>query len=252
MAIRLASPDNPASAQVYYSLYRSSGAHELPNPLLFSTSFYVRLLVNLASTGLTPVGLALATVGVFVRSARQHTAWLASLALLVALLPSKFFELRYYTLLLVPLFAVLAGLGWEWLARRLRWPRLPAAICLLVGVSCSLRLAVGPAFTTPAEDRSVIAAAAATRELSTVEEPVVTLHGAGCDLLYYCDRPGWALSTNDRHLPQTIDRCRRQGARWLVVADLSSLEHSSAAARVATLTVAREGDDYRVYRLVPN
>jgi 4-amino-4-deoxy-L-arabinose transferase-like glycosyltransferase len=252
MAIRLSSPNSADSASVYYSLYRSTASYAVPNSLFTSASFYVRLLGNLAGTGLTPLGLLLAVVGAFTHSARRHAGWLAAMAVLVALLPGKFFELRYYTLVLVPVLAVLSGLGWEWLAPRVPTPRFSAAILLVIGVGCSLRLAIGPAFITPLEDRGVIAAATAMQELSVREEPVATLHGAGCDLLYYCDRPGWALSANDRQFSETLGRCRRQGARWLVVADLSSLERSSAAAGLAMLPVAREGKDYRVYRLCHN
>jgi 4-amino-4-deoxy-L-arabinose transferase-like glycosyltransferase len=249
MAMWMGSPESTDSAHVYYSLYRSSGQNQIPNPLLFSEGFYWRMLGNLAGPGLTPIGFLLALVGAFTFCARRHRAWLIAMALLVALLPGKFFELQYYTLVVVPALAVLAGLGWEWLVPQLPMPRCCAAICLLIGVACSLRLAVGPAFTTPFEDRAVTEAAVAMRDLSSPNESVVTLHGAGCDLLYYCDRPGWALSTNDPRLSKRIDDCCRAGARWLVVADLPSVERSQAAALFAALPVVRYGDDYRIYDL---
>ncbi|HEV3340427.1 MAG TPA: glycosyltransferase family 39 protein [Pirellulales bacterium] len=249
MTLELASADNPASARVYYSLYRSGAVQQTSLSLLLSVRFYWRLLCDLGGTGATPVGLLLAALGVLSPSARRHAPWLASMALLLALLPGKFFELRYYTLVLVPVLAVLAGLGWEWLATRLSAPRLVGTICLLLGAGCSWRLSVVPAFSTPPEDRAVTVAAAAVREISAPGEPVATLHGAGCDLLYYCDRPGWALSTNDRRLPEKLDDCRRQGARLLVVADLASVAHGPAAESLATLPVVCAGDDYRVYRL---
>ena len=263
ITLRLGSPENPLSAHVYHSLYRSTAVHQASVRLLASVALYWRLFANLAGAGLTPVGLLLAGFGLFHPAARRHASWLAAMALLVMLLPGKFFELRYYTLVLVPAAAVLAGLGCERLSSLVertafRWNagngmnsvlRVLAACCLLVGVACSLRLAVGPAFITPPEDRAVLAAAAAAREVSAADEPVATLHGAGCDLLYYCDRPGWALSVNDRRFPQTLDRCRQQGARWLVVADLASLESKPSGIVLSTLPVVCEGEDYRVYRL---
>lgn len=249
IAMWMGSPKNPNSAHVYYSLYRSSEQSSIASPLLISASFYWRMLGNLAGVGLTPVGFLLALLGAFTFSARRHTAWLIAMGLLVALLPGKFFELRYYTLVLVPVLAVLAGLGWEWLARKLPMRRSCTAICLLIGVACSLRLAVGPAFTTPLEDCSVTEAAAAIRALSSPNEPVATLHGAGCDLLYYCERPGWALSTNDRRLSERLDDCLGAGARWLVVADLGSVERTQATALLATLPIVCHGEDYRIYAL---
>ena len=245
----LASAGDRAAEQVYYSLYRSSAVQQTAFSLLLSARFYWRLFCDLAGAGATPLGLALAALGVVSPSSRRHAAWLASMGFLVALLPGKFFELRYYTLVLVPALAVLAGIGWEWLTKRLPAPRLLGAVCLLIGVGCSLRLSVGPAFSTPPEDRAVTIAAAAAREMLGPTEPVATLHGAGCDLLYYCDRPGWALSTNDRCLPQKLDLCRQQGARLLVVADLPSAARGPAADSLAALPIVCEGDDYRIYRL---
>lgn len=248
LTLQLASADHPESRHVYYSLYRSAGVHSTWSTLLLSSDFYLRMLSNIVGAGLTPVGLLLAVFGIGTTSARRHWPWLAAMAILVLALPGKFIELRYYTLVLVPSLAVVAGLGWDTLAARLPWPQCVAAVCLVIGVACSLRLSIGPAFVTPPEDRAVIAAASAVRAITSSEEPVVTLHGAGCDLLYYCDRPGWALSTNDRHLRDSLDQCRQQGAQWLVVADLSSLGRSTEA-ELAQLPLLIAEDDFGVYRL---
>jgi hypothetical protein len=246
-ALHLAADDR---AGIYYSLYRSGTTQQTSLSLLWSARFYWRLLYDLAGAGVTPVGLGLAALGT--TSVRRHAAWFGAMVLLVVLLPGKFFELRYYTLVLVPALAVLAGLGWERLATRLPAPRVAGAICLLLGVGCSLFLSVGPAFTTPPEDRGVTTAAAAARKMLVPGEPVATLHGAGCDLLYYCDRPGWALSTNDPRLPEKLDLCRQQGAQLLVVADLPSATHGPAADSLGVLPIVCEGDDYRIYRLDGN
>ncbi|HVA46352.1 MAG TPA: glycosyltransferase family 39 protein [Pirellulales bacterium] len=258
LVLWLASSDHALSSRVFDSLRHSGAVHHVPSAMLASPDFYWRLLGNLWGVGLTPVGAALAGLGLCSRSSRRHLSWLAAMALLVALLPGKFFELHYYTLILVPALSVLAGIGWEelagWIsgrvARGTSHKAFVASACMLAGIACSLRLAIGPAFVTPREDRAVTVAAAAVRELSAEGEPVATLHGAGPDLLYYCNRPGWALSANDRRLEQTVDRCRRQGARWLVVADLAPIEANPALKAVlGTLPMVRNGDDYRVYRL---
>ena len=249
MVLRLASPDSLLGSHVYDSIRRSGTVHQVPSPLLADAGFYVRLLGNLAGVGLTPVGALLAAVGLCCRPARRHLWWLAAMAALVALLPAKFFELRYYTLIFVPAGAMLAGIGWERLSRHNRWAPIVATACLIVGLAFSARASLRPAFVTPAEDRAVLAAAAAARELGHEAEPLATLHGAGPNLLYYCDRPGWALSANDRRLSDTLDRCRQAGVRWLVVADLEAIAGKPAAISLSNLPIVREGNDYRVYRL---
>ncbi|HVX11449.1 MAG TPA: glycosyltransferase family 39 protein [Pirellulales bacterium] len=245
----VASADNPESARVFFSLCRSASGQEFPNPLLGSTEFYARLFKNLAFLGLTPVGLALASRGMLHPAGRRHAGWLAALGVLVLLLPGKFFELRYYSVVLVPALAVLAGLGWESLHAYPRARRLCGSLGLLGGLGCSLWTVLGPGASMRPEDRGVIAAATALDRLAAPDEPVATLHGSGSDLLYYCDRPGWALSANDRRLEETLEACRRQGARWLVVADLTSLERKPAADAVDTLSLVCSGDDYRIYRI---
>jgi hypothetical protein len=78
------------------------------------------------------------------------------------------------------------------------------------------------------------------------------LHGAAPDLLYYCDRPGWALSVNDRAIAGKLAEARRRGARWLVVAGLAELESKACSPALAALTIVREADDFRIYRLGPD
>ncbi|HET6883768.1 MAG TPA: glycosyltransferase family 39 protein [Pirellulales bacterium] len=241
--------DNPLSTQVYYSFCRSTSVHSFPSPLLVAPEFYLRLTKGLVGAGLTPIGFGLAAVGLFHKKARRHSAWLLASAILVVLLPGKFFELRYYLLLLVPALAVLAGLGWEAVSTRLPAPRLCGVLSLATGLCCSLWFVAGPAWLTPREDCSVTTAAAAFRRLPDDGAPVATLHGAAPDLLYYCDRPGWALSVNDSHLDATLERCRRQGARWLVVADLASFDRNPAEPVIRRLPLVKAGQDYRVYRL---
>lgn len=249
-AIHAANPAYPESSHVFDSLYRSTTVHHWPHPLLASGAFYARLFYNLTMPALTPLAVMLALIGVTSRSGRRHLPWLAAMALLVATMPAKFYELQYYTLIVLPPLATLAGIGWECVKQRWRLPRTAVACGILMWIAISLRLSMGPAFATPDEDRAVGAAGDAVRELTALNEPVATLHGACSDLLYYCDRPGWALSTNDHYLLQKLEGCRRQGARWLVVADLKSLAASACADGLATLPVVREGDDYRVFRLV--
>jgi hypothetical protein len=113
-----------------------------------------------------------------------------------------------------------------------------------------MRYAFFPAFITPAEDRAVLPAAEALCTLAPPQEPIVAVHGSNFDLLYYCDHPGWAVPVDDSQFAARVDNAARQGAHWLVIANLASLDAQPAAkARLARLTIETEGDDYRVYRL---
>ena len=239
----------PADSPVYYSLARSAAVHALPHPLLASPAFYARLAANIFFYGLTPLVGLLACAGFAQRAWRRHGAWLAAMALLVLLLPAKFDELPYYLLVVLPPLAVMAGLGWTAVYRRWRCGSAIVALFALITVACSWRIAAAPAFVTPPEDRAVLRAAEALRALAEPDEPVATLHGAAPDLLYYCDRRGWALSVNDHALAGKLIEARRAGARWLVVAGLTDLASKPCSSALASLAVAYEADDFRIYRL---
>src|SRR6185312_719176 len=181
---------------------------------------------------------ALALAGACNCGWRRHGPWLAATAILVAALPAKFHELSYYGFAILPVFCVLVGLGWQTVYERIRPSRRAIAGLLAVGLLFSMRYAARPAFTTPAEDRDVLAAAAAVQELTHEGEPVATLHGAAIDLLYYCNRTGWAFSVNDRRLADKLQMARKAGGRWLAVADLkSAAESPSASAALARLSM---------------
>jgi len=194
----------------------------------------------------------LALAGLLDRAWRREAAWLLAMLILVAALPLKFYEMDYYWVVVLPPLCILAGLGWGVVQRGLRPSAAATAILLLVAVVLSLRYAVRPAFVTPAEDRAVVAAAAAVRALTEPEEPVVAMHGSTIDLLYYCHRPGWAVAPQTPELRSVLADCHRQGARYAVVAG------SADAAGEATVPAALErhpvvarGDGFRVFSLAP-
>ncbi len=245
---RLSDPAGPDAASIYYSLRHSADAHGFPHPLLSTSGFYLKAIRDLGGMALTPIGLALAAVGVFHCGARRHWAWLLSMAVLVVVMPRKFHEMNYYYLVILPPLCVLAGLGWQVIAERFKPSPRWAVIVLIAGACLALRLAWKPAFVTPEEDRSVVAAAAAARELTSPDEPVATLHGTTLDLLYYCDRPGWALSCEKSDLAERLAQCRQQGARYLVVAGVERLD-GRAQQTVGALEIIQRGDDYLIARL---
>ena len=247
-AIRAASPGSPLAARIFYSVRQSAAVHRPPSPLLWSADFYRQVFDDLSGVVLTPVAFMLAAAGFLDRAWRQHAGWLLAMLLLVAALPLKFYEMNYYYMAVLPLLAVLAGLGWQVIHHRVKPGPSAVTALLLLGLAVSLRYTAKPAFTTPDEDRAVLAAAATMQTLCAEGEPVVTMHGWTIDLLYYCNRAGWAIAPQTPHLERVLADCRRQGARYLVVAGAAAGTSNSPAA-VATLPVAAGGDGFRIHRL---
>ncbi|HUY33839.1 MAG TPA: glycosyltransferase family 39 protein [Pirellulales bacterium] len=246
--VRVSAPNGPLSQRVFYSLRQSAAVHQSPQELLVSPTFHRKLLDDLTGPVLTPLGFVLCIVGLTNPAWRRHVAWLASMAVLVAALPAKFHDILYYDVVLLPPLCILTGLGWQRVAERLRVGRMATVGLLSVAMLLSLRYAVGPAFLTPPEDRGVTAAAAALRGLAGIEEPVLTMHGWCPDLLYYCDRPGWAVSPDDPRLPERFALARRHGTRWCVATNLEAIDRCPLAiSALADWEVVHEGDDFRVY-----
>jgi len=245
---QIAADSGPAAE--FHPLSRA-GVHALPSPLLASGAFYVRLAKDFAGVALTPLGSLLAVVGLCDRRGRAVWPWLGVAALLVVLLPLKFFHANYYYLVLLPPLALSAGVGWQRLAERGWIGRRTAIAAVVFSLGVSARLSIAPAFITPEEDRTVTTAAAALREIAGSDEPVATLHGATIDLLYYCDRRGWALNADDPQLAARLDEARSRGARHLVVAAAADAERRSPwfKSQSASWPIVRSGDDWRVYRI---
>ncbi len=245
-------PDSPSAANVFFSLHDSTRVHTFPHPLLYSADFYRKLLDDLSGPALSPLGFSLALLGLLTPAARRYRVWLVTCGLLVVLLPLKFYKLNYYDLVILPPLALLAGLGWRQLQTTIEPSRRAVAVIVAVGFVLSMRYAFFPAFITPDEDRAVLPAAAALRRLAPPQEPIVAIHGSNFDLLYYCDHPGWAVPVDDSQFAAHVADAARQGAHWLVIANLVSLDGQPAAKScLAQLPIATEGDDFRVYRLGP-
>lgn len=247
-----ANPGSGESQHVYYSIRQSAAAHLGNHFMLASTDFYRGLLDDLTGPCLTPMGFFLLLLGFFHPAWRRHAVWLMSAAVLVLVLPLKFHRQNYYDLVVLPPLLMLLALGWDLFVQRFRPSRTAVAMIMTAGVVLSLRYTVHPAFCTPAEDRSVLSAARALADVAIGNEPVITMHGSSLDLLYYCNRPGFALSPSEADLAEHIDAMRSAGAKWLVVANLKSIAAGSPAERVlAGCAKVRVGDDFAVYELPP-
>jgi len=246
----ISDPAHPRSGSVHYSLAHSAAANGWPHPLLTEPAYYAQVFTSVATVVLTPLPLLLFAIAFRHPAWRRHAPWLASMAFLLVALPRKFDELNYYYLVAVPPLAIMVGLGYEWCVERWRPRKVWIGLAVAATLLCSLRYTIRPAFVTPAEDRAVVAAAEAVRELTLPRDQVVTMHGSTVDLLYYCDRRGWAVSPYHHDLSQKLLECQRQGARLIVVADVAHAEqNASCRAVLATLPLVMAGDDFRIYRL---
>lgn len=226
-----------------------SAIHGLPHPLLVEPSYYLGVLKNLATVALTPLGLALGLYSLRDRRSRAMLPWLAASLVLLFLLPLKFHVADYYYLILLPPAAMLIGLGWQVAVERFapskKWPAALVAASLLIAA----RYTIGPTWRLHQEDRDVVAAAAELQNLTTTDEPVVTIHGSTLDLLYYCDRRGWALNAADDFIVDKLVAARNQGAKRIVVVHPPSNEDQSYLSKcLRMLKTEKHGDDWRIYR----
>jgi len=245
-----ASAGGALADQTFYSLCNSAESHHPPHPLLFQADFYRQCFDDLSGVVLTPVAFMLPVVGLLDRQWRRYAAWLLAMGLLVLAMPRKFYEMNYYYVVLLPPVCIMAGLGWRLLYRRLRLGPVAVGLLLLLALGASLRYSVGPMLRVPEEDRAVLPAARAMHELTEADEPVATMHGSGIDLLYYCDRPGWAIEPDEPELARRLETCRRSGARLLAIVDLKRGPRPDwDRPTLASLRVVAEGPGYRIVEL---
>ena len=250
----VSSAEHPLAERIFYSFRNSAIVHHWPHPLLSAPDFYGHVLIDLGTVVLTPVGLALLVAGLFHPAWRQHRAWLFACGALIAALPLKFFEMNYYYLAILPALCVLIGLGWERISVLWQPPHWAVAGFVSAAILLSLRYSVRPAFMTPDEDRSVVAAADAAQRFLGGDEPVVTMHGSTIDLLYYTNRVGWAISpgNNSARLAARLEACRQQGARLLIVAGQEQFARcQEAKSLIDQLPVLESGDGYAIHYLPP-
>lgn len=229
-----------------------STVHAFPQPLLFSTDYYLRLASDVATHVLTPIGAIVLLTGitaVWRRGRWSLATLLAALGSLLIALPLKFYAANYYYVVLLPGLALATGAAWAELQRYLPKPWMRAGIAC-VGLMMSLRLAIGPAFETPPGDEAVEVAAAAAQTATMPDQPIATLHGSSLDLLYYCDRRGWALNAADPEFAAKVADAAARGARYLIVADLAAAtKRRETNAVLSDLAIVQAGNDWQLLSL---
>lgn len=247
-------PSTTGPAFEHHPLGRST-IHAFPHPLLFSASYYVRLATDFATHVLTPIGACVLLGGIAAFRRRGQLpliTLLAALGSLLIALPLKFFAANYYYVVLLPGVALATGAAWAEVQRHLSKPWMRAGIAC-VGLVAALRLAIGPAFATPPGDEAVEVAAAAARAAIPTGQPIATLHGSSVDLLYYCDRRGWALNAADPEFAAKVTEAAARGARYLIVADLAAARRRRETnAVLSDLPVVQAGSDWQLLSLESN
>ena len=182
-------------------------------------------------------------------------------------MPRKFHEMNYYWMAILPFFCTQSGIGIAKVTRlliknRRDYVRL-LCVLIIVWFAFSIRYSLTPAFTTPLEDKSVLSAGNSVIRNTNKNDRIVTVHGSGIDLLYYCNRPGWALDLDaavpdiENHLsePQEpftaiLKTYIQQGASHLIVADLSALDKKPDFRKIMEeLELVEKGDDFALYKL---
>ncbi|MGC3967113.1 MAG: glycosyltransferase family 39 protein [Pirellulales bacterium] len=227
--------------------------HAFPHPLLLGAKYYLRLSADFATHVLTPVGALAMSAGFVVARRKLGPANIVllvmSLGLLIAL-PLKFYAANYYYIVLLPALALVVAAGWQVAADQLPHNTRLRAALVVVAFLFAIRYAVGPAFRTPSGDRAVETAAAAAQRNVAINEPLATLHGSAVDLLYYCDRRGWALNADDAEFAARLNEAILGGARKLLVADLPTAHRRTTTSDVLKrLPLLASGDDWQLLEL---
>lgn len=265
---RASGNNNLETAQhVYFSLQKTWDSHPFPHPLLHSPSFYKGLLDDLSGIVLTPIGFTFLFFALPHASDKRYQLWFSAAMILWIVMPRKFHEMNYYWMSILPFFCAQSGIGIAKVTRLLIKARRDSVkllcVMILVWFAFSIRYSLTPAFTTPLEDQSVLSAGNSVIRNTHKNDRIVTVHGSGIDLLYYCNRRGWTLDLDaavpdiENHLPEiqepftaTLKTYIQQGASHLIVADLSVLDKKPDFRKIVEeLELVEKGDDFSLYKL---
>jgi|HubBroStandDraft_1064217.scaffolds.fasta_scaffold02345_1 4-amino-4-deoxy-L-arabinose transferase-like glycosyltransferase len=173
--------------------------------------FAGRILKALATEAFSPVGLALALLGLLCagngRAAWLFRFWMAGAALTLMSMPGVLPANLYYLSLLLPGGAALGGIALARVARhRIGYP--VVAIVLAV-------FAVGAVYSVLPlyrEDRLPRDLGVVLSHLSARGELLATEAGGSPNVLYFADRRGWLLEREYRL--ERLERLRQAGARY--------------------------------------
>ncbi len=206
-----------------------------------SIEFYKDLIAIWSGIFLTPIGLTLFILGLFVRAKARDGflwAWMCGLMIYLVVFASHMDE-PYYNLAFLPLAAVfiakavvfLKGLDWKGLTY-IRSRAAGVILVLLVGAFIA-RWGLY-AYTVPSGYKYIPEAGKAVEALTNKEDLVVASSAGGPAALYYCGRKGWPLqiwgenTPEDAKLAAKLQDMRAQGADVYVCPVMAEFDSNKA------------------------
>ncbi len=162
---------------------------------LLSPVFYQNLFDNVGQLIFTPVGLGFFILGLFSSKnfpeRRLLGFWLASVFVYFIPLSDKVMHENFFTLPLVPVGAIYAGIGFEAATKGVAKAAglRPVFACLFL--LFSLRAFFNPLRAVPEEDKNLLPVALEVQQIVPPEAILVAARGSAPDLLYYSNRNGW-------------------------------------------------------------
>jgi hypothetical protein len=171
------------------------------SPMVFQLEYYKKLFDMLAGVALTPIGLTLFVLGIFIAASegvrgRFFILWAAAALGSSMLIPRKLIDHDFYLLHFILPGCVLIGAG----ALRIL-AAFPAkskkkliGYFVLLGFLVSARYSLHPAFVTPAVELNIPRIGALIQTMTEPDERIV-VQGTH-SLLYYAKRYGWALTVS--------------------------------------------------------
>lgn len=238
-----------------------------PDRLMFNPETYKAWLDTFTSQVVTPVGILAAILGISSLASREVRFFFVYMTVFFGLFfiaPRKFYEFNYYFMPLVPVMSIMAGAG---VAKALKNAKniLVVTIGILGFVAIlSLRHSFAPAFITPKEDKNVLEAAHAVREIAPKASRVIASHGSSSSFLYYCNRSGWAFDVSDSltgtvrfsgdnsgNAVERLERLRAQGAEFFAITNQEDLKKNPSLLKHLTqhYPVAMEESGIAVFDL---
>lgn len=191
------------ASNVHTSLFVQLEKRPFPDPLLWSSAFYMRVFLRETLFRLLGPLTLLLTIGslfrLFVRENLWILAWFAGTGLLILLMPSKFYDHPFYLMPLIFPSALLAALTMFEIEKKVTNNIVKFCFILLILIS-NVVIYWRPAFSLPSDQEILFEAVREIRNLTEESDRILALHGTSADFLYYLGRNGHSFQIgHDRH-----------------------------------------------------
>jgi hypothetical protein len=231
-------------------------------------AWYWSVLIQTATSSLTPVLTFMALIGLFVAPRRRYSAlfhwWLAGMILFIVVLGYGNRH-RWYQLPLVPIAAAFAGAACAFLASKISWR--PAAIALSILLAGSFAI-LSCLNVQPLYQSSAAQLRDAGLELNKITPPhalIIAADTGDPTIFYYAKRKGWHFLEEDgiyagnpgdsQEATANLEELRRRGATHVVFTTntLWWLDYYPEFAQdlAANATLTQATPEFKIYRLAP-